>query len=102
MSREGSEGHRRLPRCRVFGLCLCVQVVLEHKKDPECQVPRIAEQAARENLIDVGVLERDWETRIRTWSRAGLGVTSMNRLIELEIVPLQLGPTGRRKVSCIW
>lgn len=77
-------------------MCYSYQVVLVHKN--ECEVPKIAEQKERENLIAIPQLEREWETRIGEWTLGGVRVTSMNRLIELGISPLKLGPQGRRKV----
>eukprot|EP00904_Undaria_pinnatifida_P011912 jgi/Undpi1/7851/HiC_scaffold_23.g10323.m1 len=75
-----------------------VKVILDHQTNPECEVPKIAQRANQDNLIDVAAIQRDWEGQIRTWTSGGVRVLNMHRLIELEIAPLKLGPPGRRKV----
>lgn len=80
---------------------LPVQVVLNHQTNPDCEVPKIAERANQENLIDVNIIQRDWEGQIRTWTSGGVRVLNMHRLVELEIAPLKLGPPGRRKVPVV-
>lgn len=64
-------------------------------------MPKIAQRANQDNLIDVAAIQRDWEGQIRTWTSGGVRVLNMHRLIELEIAPLKLGPPGRRKVPVV-
>lgn len=65
---------------------------------PECQYPKMGETKKRENLVGTDVLESKWEGQIRAWTNGGVKVASMNRLIEVSMAPLKLGPTGRRKL----
>lgn len=84
-----------------MNLYLPAQVILDHQTNPECEVPKIAQRANQDNLIDVAAIQRDWEGQIRTWTSGGVRVLNMHRLIELEIAPLKLGPPGRRKVPVV-